>query len=636
MTDASPRLGAGRDDVPVPRKPVPPESAWQEAGLFRAIAEATEDLVTVVDREARFLFVNSAGLRFLGPTPEELVGRSALDFVHPDDQEATREAVRRWVEGDPQQSRSIENRQMHRDGSVRHVLWTVTRHTGADGGLVLVSYAKDITPIRRAERLLEERELRLRALLSGMLDAVVAIDPSGIVRFTSDSVREIFGWEPSELVGRNVSVLLPEPHRSLHDDYLARYRETGETWILNTTREFEARHRNGHKFWIELSVSRIDVPGLEPLFCGAFRDITERKNAHRIVRESEQRFRAIFDQEFQMVGLLEPSGRVLEINRAAIQLVGATREDVIGRVFWETPWWSSSPELPELCRKWVRRAARGEFVRDEIEVRAANGESHVMDFSLKPVRGEEGRVELLIPEARDITELKRAQDRETSMLRALAALGESASLLAHEIKNPITSIHLALRAVASKLGEDEASAIDDLLDRLRRLEATLRRTLSFAKPLDIDAHDVDVLPLLLGPVDQLRPEAESRDVELALEVDRGCGVVRVDEGLVGDLIGNLVRNAIDAVADGGHVSITAQAVDSGGVRIRVEDDGPGIPESVRESLFQPFVTTKDRGTGLGLPLARKVAEEHGGSLTAFRSDRLGGACFQFELPTGAA
>lgn len=626
MTEAIPRAGAERDE----------SSARNEKDLFRAIAEATEDLVTMVDAEGRFVFVNTASQRFLGPTPEELVGRSALDFVHPDDQESTREALRRWTAGDPHQSRSIENRQMHRDGSVRHVLWTVTRHTGADGQLRLVSYAKDITPIRRAEHLLEERELRLRALLAGMLDAVVAIDSMGIVRFTSDSVRDIFGWDPPDLVGRNVNVLLPEPHRSLHDDYLARYRETGETWILNTTREFEAQHKNGHKFWIELSVSRIEVPNQEPLFCGAFRDITDRKNAHRIVRESEQRFRAIFDQEFQMVGLLEPSGRVLEINRAAIQLVGSTREDVVGRVFWETPWWAASPELPELCRKWVRRAARGEFVRDEIEVRSASGETHVMDFSLKPVRGEEGRVELLIPEARDITELKRAQDRETSMLRALAALGESASLLAHEIKNPITSIHLALRAVASKLGEDEASAIEDLLDRLRRLEATLRRTLSFAKPLDLDAHDTDVLPLLLGPVDQLRPEAESRNIELALEVDRDCPSVCVDEGLVGDLIGNLVRNAIDVVADGGHVSITAHRRPQGGVRIRVEDDGPGIPDSVQETLFQPFVTTKDRGTGLGLPLARKVAEEHGGRLVAFSSDRLGGACFEFELPTAPA
>ena len=607
---------------------------WESEALFRALAEASEDLVAVVEGDGRFLFVNAGAARILGEERGELVNRSVFDLVHPEDRAATEAVFRGWSATDPTAATGFENRLVRRDSHIRRMLWWATRLERQGSG-VLVVIARDMTELRASERLHAEQELRLRLLLQGMLDAVVAIDAYGTVRFTSDSVRDLFGWAPDELVGRNVKVLMPEPHASLHDDYLARYRETQETWILNTTREFEALHRDGRRFWIEISVARIDVPGDGPLFCGAFRDISERKAAERRIKESEQRFRAIFDQEFQLVGLLAPSGLVLEMNRAAIQLIGATREDVVGRLFWETPWWSGSVEMPQTCREWVRRAARGEFVRDQVRIRSRSGELRTMDFSLKPVRGEEGRVELLIPEGRDITELKRAQERETGILRALAEIGESASLLAHEIKNPITSINLALRAVANRLGEDERSLLDDLLARLRKLEATLRRTLSFAKPLDLCPETCAVLPLLIDPVEQLRPEAEARRIDLTLDVARDCGSVAVDAGLIGGLVGNLLRNALDAVPDGGRVRVRAERSARRGVLVRVEDDGPGIAESVRETLFQPFVTTKANGTGLGLPLARKVAEQHGGSLAVGRSADLGGACFELELP-GAA
>lgn len=471
-------------------------------------------------------------------------------------------------------------------------------------------------------------DLRFRSLMAGLLDPVVTIDDRGRIVFASDSVKAVFGYTPAELVGRNVSVLMPEPHRSAHDGYLARYRETGQTWILNTIREFEAVRKGGRRFWVELSVARVDVPGKEgPFFTGSFRDITARKQIERALADSEARFRAIFDAEIELVGLLDLEGLLLEVNRAALDTAGASRDEVVGRPFWETPWWR---ERPEDCRAWVGRAAAGETVREEIDLPTREGRMQV-DFSLKPIRDEEGRITLLLPEGRDISELKRAQARERQMMSALAAIGEQASVLAHEIKNPITSIHLALRAVAEKLGEDEAETLEGLILRMRKLEAKLRRTLSFARPLDLSREEVDVLPLLLGPVDSLREEAEERDVELALDVAPDLPPVHVDPSLLEDLVTNLIRNALDAVASGGTVRVSA-VHEGAGMRIAVEDDGPGLPDVPVEELFKPFVTTKESGTGIGLALARKVAVAHGGTLSAGSSEGLGGARFVMRLP----
>ena len=137
------------------------------------------------------------------------------------------------------------------------------------------------SPARDA-RLPQREEVRLRALLAGMLDPVVTIDSAGVIQEASESVKSVFGYLPGELVGRNVRLLMPEPHHAQHDEYLARYRRTGDTNILNRTREFEVVRKDGSSFVCELSVSRVEIPGKEePLFIGSFRDVTARKRAER-------------------------------------------------------------------------------------------------------------------------------------------------------------------------------------------------------------------------------------------------------------------------------------------------------------------------------------------------------------------
>ncbi|MEE8468364.1 MAG: PAS domain S-box protein, partial [Planctomycetota bacterium] len=612
---------------------LPGEDVWADEVSFQGLVEATQDLVTAVNQDGCFLYVNPVAERILGLEPGQCLGRRALDFVHAADRERTRASFERWIAADPDEPLSFENRQVHVDGSVRDMLWTVTRLPAARHGMVLVSVARDVTALRTAERDLLDREIRLRSIMTGMLDAVVTIDAYGIIRFASNSVEAVFGYAPEELVGQSVNLLMPEPYRSEHDGYLDRYRRTGETWILNTTREFEAVRKSGTRLWIEVSVARIDIPGEDdaPLFCGTIRDVTVRKQAERALRKSEERFRAIFDQEFQLVGLLGPTGIILEMNVAAMSSVGARRADVIGHPFWETKWWAHDPALATRCEEWVRRAGRGEFVREEVLFPSKAGGMRAIDFSLKPIYDDSGKVILILPEGRDITDLKRALDRERQMQGALAALGESASILAHEIKNPITSINLALRAVAKELGEDDKAVLEDLVVRMQRLEKMMRRTLSFTKPLDLVLSRVDVVPLLLAPVDTLRAEADELGIDLQIDVTSNCPAILVDEGLANELLTNLIRNAMEAVERDGLVRCSARALDGREVEIVVEDDGPGVPEHMLTTLFRPFTTTKEKGSGLGLALAKKIVEQHGGSIVVDRSS-LGGARFSLRLP----
>jgi PAS domain S-box-containing protein len=599
--------------------------------LFLRFVESTSDLLTVVDREGRFLYVNPASREFLGLAPEACLGRSALEFVHPEDRERTRAELGVWLAGSRAESFSHENRQLRPDGAVRHALWTITPRLDEEGRVAgFVSIARDITDRKRFEDALGVSEALQREILASMLDALVGIDLRGTIRLASASVERIFGWTRDELVGKNVSVLMPEPHRSAHDRYLAEYVRTGRTWILGRTREFEIVRGDGRRIVCELSVSRADPPGQEPILIGSFRDVTERQHAAEALADSERRFRAVFEGTYQHLGLLRPDGTVVEINRTALEAVGVPRAHAVGKPFWEGPWFRETA-LAERVRGAIVEAAHGRFVRFELDIATREGFPRAIDFSIQPVRDEEGRVVLLIPEGRDITELKRVQRAETSMLRALATIGENAAVLAHEIKNPLTGVNLALRAVADHLGEDQKAVLEDLASRMRRLEALMRRTLSFARPLDLRPTPCSMREVLGSVGQSVRAEAEQAGVALEIDAPRSELVFPADRERLGEVLLNLLRNALEVEEPRVRRIRLAGRRSGDEVELSVEDDGPGVPPQARETIFRPFETSKSAGTGLGLAIARKIVEEHGGHL-GVEEGALGGARFVLTLP----
>ncbi|HVS09907.1 MAG TPA: PAS domain S-box protein [Planctomycetota bacterium] len=596
---------------------------------FRAFVDGTDELRLLIDRAGIVLYANPAVERLFGLPPERCVGRSLFERVQPRD--GTGEALLGGALSGPGRDLAFES--VHRDeaGLEREILWTMKPQLTGGDVTALALWAREVTEAKRYERALRESEAVQRAVLASTLDPTLTIDAHGTIQAASDSCRTVFGYEPEELLGRNVKLLMPEPHHSQHDQYLANYRRTGLTHILGYTREFQVARKDGELIDCELSVSRVDVPGrAEPLFTGSFRDVTERKRAHEALGESQRRLQGIFDHTFQYVGLLDPQGTVLEANQASLEAAGVERSAVVGKPFWETRWWEVSPEVRERLKHAIRAAAAGEFVRFETEHRGAGDRLLMVDFSLSPVRDEEGRVVLLIPEGRDITELKRAQRAETSMLRALATIGESAAVLAHEIKNPITAVNVALRAVAGQLGEDHKAVLEDLVGRMQRLEHLMRRTLSFSRPIELRPTRMEACALLAQVVGHMRSDIVKAGADVAVESEDPCEL-EADRQLLEEVLSNLLRNALEASA-GRACKVRLAAVQAESeVAIRVHDDGPGIPEDVRANLFKPFVTSKRRGTGLGLAFCKKVVEEHGGKIRADKGP-LGGALFEIRLP----
>lgn len=243
--------------------------------------------------------------------------------------------------------------------------------------------------------------------------------------------------------------------------------------------------------------------------------------------------------------------------------------------------------------------------------------------------------EMLTGEVRQLREQLREKDRELERGERLAALGEMAAGVAHEVRNPLGGILL----YASMLERDLAGqpgprgVAEQIAGAARKLDEIVSDILAFADRSELRCRPVLLNDLVLEVVELLKPRWMSMGCEVSLEVGSDCKTIEADAVQLQRALLNVVSNAVEAAGEGGHVWITIGGLDvgCGGAVVSVADDGPGVPAELRDRIFNPFFTTKDSGTGLGLAIVHGIVELHGGTVSV--KDRAGGgAVFTVRLP----
>lgn len=350
--------------------------------------------------------------------------------------------------------------------------------------------------------------------------------------------------------------------------------------------------------------------------------------------------RITLDSMGQFVGLLDAQGAVLEINKAALDAAGISLAEVEGKPLWDTVWWQVSAEV---LREAIARAAQGEFVRWDTPI--AGKETIVLDASLNPVLDDEGKVVFICVEGRDIT-ARKAREQEIEALWTAAesanrAKDEFLAILGHELRNPLSPIVTALQLLKlDEPGDSELArtVIERQVNHLVRLVDDLLDVTRIAQgKVELKKEMIELSEIVAKGVEVATPLLEQHRHTLRVDVPSFGLPVNADPTRLSQAVANLLTNAAKYTPPAGHIEVRARLLDDE-ILLSIQDNGIGIAPEVLPYVFDLFVqegqalNRAQGGLGLGLAIVRKLAELHGGSVSA-RSDGLAqGSEFTIRLP----
>jgi two-component system sensor kinase FixL len=598
------------------------------------------------EKARRMRFASEGCEALTGHDSDTLVAKAMAwnGLVHEDDRDRVWNEIRSAVStGTPFE---VQYRISDEDGSQK---WVWERGCGLsdDDGQVrsLEGFISDATALKESEAALARSEAYSKAIVATAADGIVTLDAHGRIESFNRAAEKMFGYSAGELIGKDISVLMPEPYRSEHAAYIERFATTGKGSVIGTGREVLARRKGGSTFPIYLAASEISVDG-QRSFAGIIRDISDQKVAEESLKATEQRFRAVFDQRHQLVGILSIDGIVLEANQKSLDFAGIDRAAVLGREYWNAPWWTHSPDLQERMRSSVKAAAQGATVRFDVTCPRADGQLATLDFSVRPITGKSGDVAFLVAESHDITEHKQAEEEarhhrdRIAHVSRLSTLGEMAAGIAHEINQPLTAISLFAQAGRRLVEAGDFEKMDEVCHKLNehalRAADVVERMQSMARQKESVKEVVDCNELIGSAVRLAESEARIRDIRIEFEKGADLAPVSVDGVQIQQVALNLLRNGMEAMLAANccgdkSIKIRTRYLEEDEVEVAVTDCGFGVPDDYVDKLFTPFSTTKKSGMGMGLSISQAIVRAHGGRID-FRNNDTRGATFWFTLP----
>jgi two-component system sensor kinase FixL len=479
-----------------------------------AIVTSSDDAIVGKTPDGIVTDWNAGAENIFGYSAKEMIGRP-LAILLPPGKENEEDQILALIRTGEKVDH-YETRRRRKDGQIIDVSVTVSPVWDTGGVLIGASkVARDVTAAKRAQGELQEREAHLQSVLDTVPDAMVVIDTRGIMQSFSNTAEKLFGYTAAEAVGRNVSMLMPEPYRAQHDGNLGRYLATGERRIIGIGRVVIGQRKDGSTFPMELSVGEMRS-GDRRFFTGFLRDLSERQ---------------------------------------------ATQQ--------------------------------------------------------------------------------RLQDLQSELIfmSRFTALGEMASTLAHELNQPLTAVASYLNGArrlldAGKAGDAAMArdAIESAAAQALRAGQIIKRLREFVARGESERQVEDLRKLVEEASALALVGAKESGTRVSFVFDPQARFVLADKIQIQQVLLNLIRNAVEAMQEvvRRELTLSTRLVDAGTIEIAVADTGPGLAPEVSAKLFQPFVTTKEHGMGVGLSISRTIIETHGGRLLADANPG-GGTVFRLTL-----
>lgn len=495
------------------------KAAEEANSRLAAIVASSDDAIVAKTLEGIVTDWNGGAEAIFGYSAAEMIGKPISLLLPSGQEDEGAKILERLKRGE--RIEHFETRRQCKNGEIIDVSLTVSPLWDHDGRMIGASkVARDITASKRAQIALAEREAHLQSVLDTVPDAMIVINPQGIIQSFSATAERQFGYPAVEVIGRNISILMPSPYREQHDSYLERYLTTGERRIIGIGRLVVGQRKDGSTFPMELSVGEVRS-GRRHAFTGFVRDLSERE--------------------------------------------------------------ASQKRLQDL---------QGELI-------------HMSRFT---------------------------------------ALGEMASTLAHELNQPLSAVANYLKGGRRLLAGDQPEtvrmareAIEKATEQALRAGKIIRHLRDFVARGE-SVRQLENLAKLIEEASALALVGlKETGVRVSFELSSRAEAVFADKIQIQQVLLNLIRNAVEAMQDSERreLLVASRQVDEETIEVSVADTGPGIAEEITDQLFQPFITTKRQGMGVGLSISRTIVESHGGRLWA-ESNPDGGTTFRLTLKTNVS
>ena len=504
--------------------------------------------------------------------------------------------------------------------------------TGAVDGIVIV--VTDITEQRSTERALRESEDRFRRIANSA-PALMWVTRLDRVRDFVNQAYADFACGPD--CDHEEARALDWRARIHPDDVDRIVAESiaGEASLERFTLEGRYMRHDGEYRWLRsVSQPRFGPDGELIGYIGVGQDITLAKEAELELRRqveertaqlalSEAQFRAVFEAALEVMVLLEPDGTVIAVNNRREAWRDDDPSKAVGVKLWDAPTMRAYPQHVALMKKAIAAAAKGKVFTTEVKMERGGVQTSYLDVSVQPVRAADGFILYLLFEARDITDLKTAQE-QLRQSQKMEALGQLTGGIAHDFNNLLTVVVGGLDIITKRADDPKLKRYaDNALAAAERGARLTGQLLAFSRVQRLEVRPTYVAPLIQNMRPLLR-NVLGPGINKQFELDDAMMAVMADPTQLEVAVLNLAINARDAMPDGGTLIFTSRKVEVGNdpdiedgeyIELTISDTGTGMPPEVVERAFEPFFTTKEvgKGTGLGLSMVYGMARQSGGA-----------------------
>jgi two-component system NtrC family sensor kinase len=602
---------------------------------FEKIAEMGEDGIIVFDEDSRIEFANQMAAEIMGLSKDQILGREFFSLIGKRDEEFLEEMVMRG-EGMGQKV-CTEMSLLTTPGQVKEAEVCIAPTRSDDGRIKMYAYIRDITERKKFERELRESEEKFRNLFERVRHGLFISTRGGHFLDCNQAMLEMAGYQDKEEflkidIAKDLYVN-PEDRKT--------FQRLIEQQGFVKDLEMEFKKKDGEKITVLLTAHlKRDETGKIIRYEGINIDISDRKRMERELKEANEFLMNLIESSVDGIIVTSTKGDILIFNKGAEDILGYKAEEVVGKMHIRNIY---QPGVAKEVMDKLRSpdfGGVGKLNSFPIFHRRKDGEMIEGDLSASIIYDEDGKEIASIGIFKDLRERlgmeRELQKMQEALLQSekLAAMGRLTSQIAHELNNPIYGIMNTLELLKTEIPpESKRRRILELsLSEIQRLSEMLRNMLSFSKPEEEKRRPVKIGELIEGILLVMEKQMKESNIQVEASFDSDISEVMASTNQMRQVMLNLLKNAKEAMPKGGTLTVRT-ARDGNKVLIHIQDTGIGIPEEIRDKIFEAFFTTKQKvkGVGLGLSVCYGIIKDHGGEIKV-ESEEGKGTTFIISLP----